>query len=105
MAAKVAVFNDEEKATSASSADTQCKSFHANKGVGDMVGALHNANVAGAVRGVFTAGTQITPAVECYVNNCKYWEEGNYCDASGIEIAGENAAKTTDTDCNTFVPQ
>jgi len=102
MASKIGIYNDEAKATSSTSADTQCKSFHANKGIGDMVGALHNANISGAVRGAVTDGTQITPSVECYVNNCKFWENGNYCHASAIEVNGRNAAKTSDTDCKTF---
>ncbi|HMM21902.1 MAG TPA: DUF1540 domain-containing protein [Selenomonadales bacterium] len=102
MASKIGIYNDEAKGDSSASADTQCKSFHANKGIGDMVGALHNANIGGTVRAAFAEGTQITPTVECYVNNCKYWNEGNYCHASAIEVDGLNAAKTTDTDCKTF---
>jgi hypothetical protein len=102
MAGKIGIFNDEQNSESSTSADTQCKSFHANKGVGDMVGSLHNANIAGAVRGAFTDGKQITPSVECYVNNCKFWDSGNYCNATAIEVNGTNASKTADTDCNTF---
>lgn len=102
MAAKIAIYNDERGGESKQSADTQCKSFYAAKGVGDMVGALHNANVAGTVKAAFTDGTQITPSVECYVDNCRYWETGNYCHATAIEVNGANAAKTIDTDCQTF---
>jgi hypothetical protein len=102
MAAKIAIFNDEGSGESTSSADTQCKSFHAGKGVGDYLGALHNANIGGTVKAAFQSGTQITPSVECYVTNCKYWETGNYCHASSIEVNGDHAAKTTDTDCKTF---
>lgn len=102
MAAKIAIFNDEGRGKSASSADTQCKSFHAGKGVGDYLGAFHNANIGGTVKAAFEDGTQITPSVECYVTNCKHWETGNYCHASTIEVDGEHAAKTTDTDCRTF---
>ncbi len=102
MAAKIAIYNDERGGASRSSADTQCKSFHAGKGVGDYVGALHNANIGGTVKAAFAEGTQITPSVECYVDNCQYWENGNYCHASSIEVKGPHAAKTIDTDCQTF---
>lgn len=105
MAAKIGIFNDEMKGDSQKSADTQCKSFHANKGLGDMVGALHNANIAGAVRGAITEGQQITPSVECYVTKCNFWEQGNYCNAESIDVTGMNAAKTMDTDCQTFQPK
>jgi hypothetical protein len=102
MAAKIAIFNEEQRGESDSAADTQCKSFHAGKGVGDYLGALHNANVGGTVKAAFTDGTQITPSVECYVNNCRYWKTGNYCHASAIDVNGPHAAKTADTDCLTF---
>lgn len=102
MAAKIGVYNNETKSESSTSADTQCKSFHAGKGIGDYVGALHNANIGGTVKAAFTDGIQITPSVECYVSNCKYWYEGNYCNADTIEISGSQAAKTDDTDCETF---
>lgn len=105
MAAKIGIFNDEVAGESSKSADTQCKSFHAGKGIGDYVGALHNANVGGTLKAAFVNGTQITPSVECYVNNCTHWKEGNYCHASSIEVAGQNAAKTSDTDCETFEPR
>jgi hypothetical protein len=71
--------------------------------MGDMVGALHNANVAGAVTGAFMDGKQITPNVECFVSGCKHWDSGNNCSAQSIEVIGTNAAKTDDTDCQTFV--
>jgi hypothetical protein len=102
MAGKIAIYNQEETGASNHPGDTQCKSFHAGRGVGDYLGALHNANVGGTVKAAFVSGTQITPAVECYVTNCRYWEDSNYCNASTIEVNGQQAAKTSDTDCNTF---
>ena len=105
MAAKIAVYNNESSATSKTAADTQCKSFHPGKGLTDYVEALHNANIGGTLKAAFTEGTQITPSVECYVNNCRFWDNQNYCNAPGIEIKGEYAAKTGDTDCNTFAPR
>lgn len=102
MAAKISVYNDEEKGSSSTSDDTQCKSFHHRKTVGDMVGALHNANVGGTMMAAFTPGTQITPSVECFVSNCTHWNADNLCAAASIEVAGHNAGKTQDTDCETF---
>jgi hypothetical protein len=103
MAAKISVYNDEMRGTSATSRDTLCRAFHHRKTMGDMIGALHNANIGGSVSAAFMEGTQITPAVECFVNNCKYWEQGNYCQAENIHVAGSNAAKSGDTDCETFL--
>ena len=102
MAAKIAIYNEEEASASNRPSDTQCKSFHPGQGVGDYVGALHNANVGGTLKAAFVAGTQITPSVECHVANCRYWEDSNYCNAASIEVNGPQAAKTTDTDCQTF---
>ncbi|MCX7780991.1 MAG: DUF1540 domain-containing protein [Negativicutes bacterium] len=102
MAARISVYNDESSGTSRSADDTQCKSFHERKTVGDMVGALHNANVGGTMMAAFADGKQIMPSVECFVNNCVHWSSGNMCHAGTIEIAGRNAAKTQDTDCETF---
>jgi hypothetical protein len=102
MAAKIGIYNDEETGQSGTSAETQCKSFHAGKGAGDYIGAFHNANIGGTIKAAFTDGTQITPTVECYVTNCKFWDQGNYCNASGIEVDGASAAKSSDTDCQTF---
>lgn len=103
VAAKISVYNTEASGESQSSSDTQCKSFHQRKSMGDMIGSLHNVNVGGAVSGAFIDGTQITPNVECFVNNCKHWHEGNACSAVEIQVDGRNAATTADTDCQTFV--
>lgn len=104
-AAKISVYNNEATGTSSTSEETLCKSYHHRKTMGDMVGALHNANWGGAMMAAAYDGKQLTPNVECFVNNCKFWETGNYCHASAIEVSGQNAAKTDDTDCNTFVPK
>lgn len=103
MAAKISVYNDKSQAVSRTSQDTQCQAFQHRKTLGDMVGALHNANVGGTISAAFIPGTQITPTVECFVDNCKYWKEGNACQAPSIEVAGINAAKESDTDCQTFM--
>jgi hypothetical protein len=102
MAAKISIYNEEDTGTSDKSRETQCKSFHHRKTVGDMLGALHNANVGGVVSAAFIDGTQVTPIVECFVNNCDFWHGDNLCSASHIDVLGVNAAKTQDTDCKTF---
>jgi len=102
MAAKISIYNEEDTGKSEKPKDTQCKSFHHRKTMGDMIGALHNANIGGTVSAAFLDGTQVTPVVECFVNNCKYWHSSNLCHAGHINVVGANAAKTPDTDCNTF---
>lgn len=105
MAAKISIYNDETTGQSSTSADTQCRAFHHRKTIGDMVGALHNSNVGGMVSSTFLSGTQVTPTVACFVNNCTFWDNGNLCNASEIQVAGPNAARTPDTDCETYKPK
>ncbi len=102
MAAKISIYNEEATGKSEQVQDTQCKSFHDRKTMGDMIGALHNANIGGTISAAFMDGTQVTPQVECFVNNCSYWQGNNVCNASQIDVFGANAAKTDDTDCRTF---
>lgn len=101
MAAKISIYNNETTAEANSSKDTECKSFHARKTVGDMVGALHNANVGGTISAAFVDGMQITPEVECFVNDCTHWRS-NTCSASAINVVGERAQSNAETDCLTF---
>ncbi|HHX75271.1 MAG TPA: DUF1540 domain-containing protein [Firmicutes bacterium] len=43
--------------------------------------------------------------VKCVVDTCEYWETGDHCLASEIEIQPPNAADTEETDCATFSPK
>lgn len=46
--------------------------------------------------------------VLCEVNNCKYWSQGNKCDADAIYVVshkGKQASSIEETDCKTFVPE
>lgn len=46
--------------------------------------------------------------VLCEVHNCKYWGNGNKCNADQIYVVshiGNEAAKSEQTDCKTFEPQ
>lgn len=102
MAAKISVYNEETTGRAEQSKDTQCKAFHHRKTMGDMLGAFHNSNIGGTVSAAFLDGTQVTPVVECFVNDCKHWHSNNLCNAKQIQVDGVNAAKTPDTDCSTF---
>lgn len=43
--------------------------------------------------------------VKCVVDSCEYWNSGNKCLASMIEIQPPNARDTEETDCATFRPK
>ncbi|HHX50636.1 MAG TPA: DUF1540 domain-containing protein [Clostridia bacterium] len=43
--------------------------------------------------------------VKCVVNTCHYYQNGDLCTASSIEIQAPNARNTEDTDCATFAPR
>ncbi|SER68807.1 protein of unknown function [Gracilibacillus ureilyticus] len=43
--------------------------------------------------------------VKCEVNNCKYWMDGNRCQANVIYVVshtGKSASNEHETDCHTF---
>jgi Domain of Unknown Function (DUF1540) len=82
--------------------ETECKSFHKNENLLDMVGATHNVNAGGLVTAPFMAGQQLSPGVKCIVSTCKYWQNGDICEAEAIEITGSSAQECGETDCQTF---
>ncbi|MGG0642981.1 DUF1540 domain-containing protein [Sporosarcina gallistercoris] len=46
--------------------------------------------------------------IRCEVNNCKFWSEGNKCEADEIYVVskkGNHAKSSSETDCKTFIPQ
>lgn len=43
--------------------------------------------------------------VKCVVDNCEYWDSGNQCTASAIEVQPPHASDSDDTDCATFKPK
>lgn len=49
------------------------------------------------------------PGVKCTVSSCKYWQSGERCDASAIEVnvdgGGSSAGKSEQTNCHTFMPK
>ncbi len=40
--------------------------------------------------------------VKCIVGTCEFWDKGDRCLASSIEIQPQNASDTEETDCATF---
>jgi hypothetical protein len=44
--------------------------------------------------------------VKCTVSNCKYWQTGEHCEASAIEVnvdgGGKSAKQSEQTNCKTF---
>ncbi|MEW6308157.1 MAG: DUF1540 domain-containing protein [Bacillota bacterium] len=40
--------------------------------------------------------------VKCVVDSCRFYESGNHCVASQIEIQPPDARDTEETDCATF---
>ena len=47
--------------------------------------------------------------VKCKVSNCRYWQQGERCDASAIEVdvdgGGASARSSDQTNCHTFAPK
>lgn len=43
--------------------------------------------------------------VKCVVDSCEYWNTGNHCIASEIEIQPPDAQDSEETDCATFSPK
>ncbi|MFZ5641612.1 MAG: DUF1540 domain-containing protein [Bacillota bacterium] len=43
--------------------------------------------------------------VKCVVDSCEYWQNGDHCVASSIEIQPPGASDTETTDCATFAPK
>jgi hypothetical protein len=51
---------------------------------------------------------KVAKDVLCEVNSCKYWANGNNCNASSIYVVnrrGQQAANSEETDCKTFEPK
>ncbi len=43
--------------------------------------------------------------VKCVVDSCEFYQSGDRCVASSIEIQPPNASDTEETDCATFRPR
>ncbi|MEM5795661.1 MAG: DUF1540 domain-containing protein [Bacillota bacterium] len=96
------IWHEQQGRMSQAKKETECKSFHKNENLLDMVGAMHNVDVGGMATAPFLDGQQLSPGVKCIVSTCAYWDNGDYCVADAIEISGRDARECGDTDCRTF---
>jgi len=60
-------------------------------------------NIKKEVRKMRVEKSDAITRVKCVVNTCEYYQSGDHCTASKIEIQPQNASDTQDTDCATFV--
>ncbi len=45
------------------------------------------------------------PGIKCVVNSCHYYDHGDHCTASKIEVQHRDAHNSKETDCATFTPK
>jgi hypothetical protein len=98
------ILNEEEDKMSGNAEQTECKTFYQRRGAASYLGSADNVNWDGMVSEVASLGHQMTPKVTCVVDSCKYWEDGDLCDADGISVTGKGADECQDTNCETFDP-
>jgi hypothetical protein len=96
------IWHQQEGKMSRTIDETECKSFHKNENLLDMVGATHNVNADGLATAPFLRGQQLNPGVKCIVSTCEYWKTGDICIAGAIEITGRDAQECENTNCQTF---
>ncbi|MDQ7794382.1 MAG: DUF1540 domain-containing protein [bacterium] len=101
-AGNVDVLHEEESQMSRSAQQTQCKTFYQRRGVANLLGSMDNVNWGGLASAAFQPGGAISPSVTCTVNSCRYWGAGNLCQADEIQVTGEGADESQDTNCHTF---
>lgn len=101
-AANIDILYEEEGRMAKKDAHTECKTFYKRSGLTSYLGSLDNVNWGCLISGPFKGGQQITPAVVCIVESCKYWVNGNLCEANAIKVAGRSADECQDTNCATF---
>ncbi len=104
-ATNIDILYEEVGKMSENSEQTECKTFEIRSSLSNMLGSMDNLNLAGAVTELFSSGTQLTPSVTCIVESCKYYKEGNLCDAKEIDISGKNANECQDTNCASYFPK
>lgn len=95
------IWHQQEGKMSRNIEETECKSFHKNEKLLDMVGAMHNFNADGLIAAPLS-GQPLSPGVKCIVSTCEYWKEGDICVADAIEITGRDAQECGQTNCRTF---
>lgn len=101
-AANIDVLYEEEGKMARMAEQTECKTFYGRGGVTSYLGSMDNTNWTGMVLDPLMAGRQASPTVTCIVESCKYWLEGDLCDAEEIYIGGRGADECQDTNCATY---
>lgn len=101
-AGNIDILHEEEGRMSEHPEHTQCKTFYRRGGAANYLGSADNVNWTGVAADAFLPGQQTNPEVTCVVDSCRYWAKGDRCDADGIEVAGQAADESQDTNCATF---
>lgn len=84
-----------------STSETQCKTF-ASKGVINSMSKVANTNLVGGFKQVFTnESVEMSPHINCEAYNCIY-NTDRMCIAKNIQIDGESADTSRETQCETF---
>jgi hypothetical protein len=101
-AANIDILHEEEGRMAEQPEHTECKTFYDRRGVSSLLGSLDNVNWTGLVREPFVSGRDLTPTVTCIVESCRYWRDGDLCEADEIKVTGQGADECQDTNCGTF---
>lgn len=101
-AGNIDILNEEVGKMSQEKEQTECKTFTERRGLANMMGSADNVNWVGFAEELVGTGRQLNPTVTCVVDTCKYWREGDLCEAEAIEVSGKNASECQSTDCATF---
>lgn len=83
------------------SKETHCNTF-AERGVLNAFAGMTNTNISGELRQLITMEEYaLTPQILCEAERCRY-NVNRRCSASNIQIIGEEAGTTVETQCETF---
>ncbi|RJQ08003.1 MAG: DUF1540 domain-containing protein [Bacillota bacterium] len=96
------ILYEEEGKMAQSPEQTECKTFYNRRGVTSYLGSMDNVNWLGMVEEPLMTGRQTTPTVTCTVESCRFWREGDLCDADEIKVSGQGANECQDTNCGTY---
>lgn len=103
-AGSIDVLHEEEGKMAERVEQTMCKTFYGkSRGVTSYLGSADNVNWSGMVAEPLMPGKQASPDVTCVVDSCKYWTEGDLCEADEIRVTGQGANECQDTNCKTYV--
>lgn len=101
-AENIDILHEEEGKMAKIAEQTECKTFQERRGLANMVGGMDNVDWGGMLTEYAAEGRQANPTVTCIVDSCKYWVDGDLCEADTIEVSGQNASECQATNCETF---